>query len=72
VRLIKLYWPLSVLILIAALACFSDAWSPLTKNQIVFYFTPQVTCLLACLIVPLSLVLTLVQTRRLLLTSASS
>src|ERR1041385_1257868 len=65
-RLFKLFWPLplGLLVLVAAILCFFNAWNQLTTYRVVFYYAQISTLLLACLIIPLCSVLTAIQIRR--------
>ncbi len=61
----RFYLVLSLCALLGAGLYSAQAWSDLAKYQIVFYYTRQTTFLLAFLLIPSSLVLTLSQIARL-------
>jgi hypothetical protein len=66
-RYFKAYWTLglSILTVAAAWLSFSNAWDQLIEYQVVFYYAPQSTVLLVCLIIPLCIFVTMRQLLRL-------
>lgn len=71
-RIIKAYWflGLGLLILLAAGLSAAEALDQLRAYTVVIYYASQITLLLACLIIPLALFVTLRQFKRLRLASS--
>jgi hypothetical protein len=73
-RVLKSYWYLilSILELIGAVVYLGNAWSEPAKYRTVFYYADQTTFLLACIIIPLSILITAIQIFRILRKGTSS